>query len=476
MITCLKGPFRIPIKMNYRRFLPLALVFHGFVTSLCGADELSSYVEQNRGVVSFDVSMPIDATGFTLKGKNLKGGKIEFRSRGTYLSHRLAHETGEFHLPVVMSSDGRPLIATKIEYEAIKLVAPIGLDNFFIKIGTANRSQTVAGLDPTILKDGTYTWRVPIFAAGKESDTVDGTSRNEQFMQVGMTGGPASGNVEYTQEFYLCTQGDGTTPISRDRESMAKAGETLAKARVDLFSAEVHGLWGSGGADPYRTISGQCTGSSTTFPAGPNLDYEYGTYRLPTVHTPWDATPEDHGIINGKRHAGCVNASIDSEVSYMAQKLRVPVSESVSVFAESGSMYRKVIPDNLRYVCSNNVYLKNLLPEDECLKKSYLPGGYAAPFFAVGYEVNRGSRLFSARYLYIPGAENSNRLAWRDASDTQIYAVSASGVESGSPTAKEVKDALNEGLEEIRGMPAVYDLLGARFLEEILEKNGMSEP
>ncbi len=462
--------------MTINRTALLLLAIQYLFTSVCTADEPSpsSYVEHNRGTVSFDVSMPIDATGFTLQGKNLKGGDVQFINRGSFIAPRLAHEVGEVRLPVVTSPDGKPLITTKFDYQAVKFIDPIGIDNFFIKVGMANRTQTVDGLDPKVLKDGTYTWRVPIFAAGKESDTVDGQSSNYQFMQVGMTGGPASSNVEYTQEFYLYSQADGDTPIPGHPVRTVREGDILPKARTAFFTGHADGLWGGGGADPYRTVTGQFTGSTTTFPGGPHLDYEYGTLQLPTVQTPWSASPDDHGLFEGKRVPGIVNARIDSEINYTGQKMRVPLNENVNVYAVSGSMYRKLITDNLRYVCGSNVYLKNILPPDDCLKKSYLPGGYAAPFFAVGYEIQRGPTLFSARYIYLPGAENSNRLAWRDASDTEIYAVSASGEENVSqPSTEEITKALNDGLDEIREVPGLYELLGQQFFTEILEKNGM---
>ena len=72
---------------------------------------------------------------------------------------------------------------------------------------------------------------------------------------------------------------------------------------------------------------------------------------------------------------------------------------------------------------------KGILPAADCLKKSYLPGGWSAPYFSVGFEFkSKKGRRYSAQYIYIPAKENANKLTWNDASDTQIYAINVSGM------------------------------------------------
>lgn len=430
-----------------------------------------TYAEKNQANVSFDVSMPIDASGYTLHGKNLSGGNIVFANSGIYVAPFLAREKGSFNTPTATSSDNKPLIKTSIKYDAIKLINPVGINNFFIKAGTATRTQVVYGLDPHVLKNGTYTWQVPIFAVGTESDTVDHKRSNRQFMQVGATGGPASANVMYTQEFYLYSQGSGNVPIAEHPEKTARLNDILPNAFTTHFTGHAHGIWGSGGADPYRKIIGICHGSSTTFPAGPNLDYECGSYTLPTVETPWEATPEDYGVIDGKTNAGCVNATIASNVHYTAQKIRVPMENNITVYAEFGSAYRSTTPKNLRYT-RDNVYLKNLIKPGDYLKKSYIPGGFMTTYFAVGYEFEAAGRRYSARYCYIPGQENGNRIAWRDASDTIIYAISVSG-DNKKLSPADVEKRFNDALNVIRQNPAVYEVLGEQFFVKILKENNM---
>ena len=449
---------------KYRNILGLCCLFLLFESAQ--AAEPAQYINHNDAKVSYDVSMPIDSTGYTLHGKNLMGGVIRFSDQGTYVAPLIAHETGQFELPTVTDLNDKPLINTKIRYNVIKLINPMGIDNFFIKVGVVIRSQKVSGLDPKVLKNGTYTWQVPIFSVGKESNTVDHKSHNIQFMQVGSTGGPASNNVIYTQDFYLYSQGKGNGPIAGHPIKTSRTYETLSIARTDHFTCNAQGLWGAGGADSYRTVVGHCEGLAEVFPAGPNVDYEYGSFKLPTVHTPWSATPSDHCLLNNKRHAGCTNAKIGLSLRYMAQKIRVPISDKVSIFAEFGTAYRRITPENLRYQCKTNVYLKNILPTSDCLKKSYLAGGGAYTYFAIGYEfqVKNGTR-YSARYINIPGQENGNRLTWIDASDTQIYAVSGSGnkkLKRESPEA--IKKNLNEALDVIRKKnPVVFNVLGKRF-------------
>jgi hypothetical protein len=329
----------------------------------------AEYVDRNHAKVSFDISMPIDATGYTLHGKNLTGGNIQFADHGTLIAPFLAQETGEFELLPSTDLNNKPLIQTKIHYEAIKLIVPNGLDNFFIKIGTAARTEKVAGLDLYVLKNGTYTWDVLFFAVGREKNTVNDKSSNMQMIQVGSGNGPSHHNSMYTQDFYLYSQSQGNMPITGHPEKISTENETLSKGVISHYSCYADGVWGSGGSDPYRTVVGQCNGLATAFPAGPNLDYVYGSFQLPTVKTPWNATPKDHCMVGGKMHAGCVTASIATIIHYMGQKIRVPINNRISLYAEFGTSYRAITPKNLRYECKSNVYLKNLLPQTDCLKK-----------------------------------------------------------------------------------------------------------
>jgi hypothetical protein len=446
----------------------IMLPFIGYASSL-------HYSEVNQAKVSFDVSHPIDATGYTLQGHHLTGGSIEFFDHGTYINQSLSHETGQFELPTVTTLANKPLIKTNVNYTAIKFINPTGINNLFIKIGTATRTQKVSGLDPQVLKNGTYTWKVPFFTFGKESNTVNHKRRNIQFIQVGSTGGPASNNVMYTQDFYLYSEGKGNTAISGHPISHIRSSDVLSKAHVDYFNCRADGLWGAGGADPYRTLKGHCKGFATVFPAGPNLGYEYGVFTLPTVHTPWTASSRDHCMMKGKRHSGCIAAKISLSIRYMAQKIRVPINHNISVFAEFGTAYRHIIPTNLRYQCKTNVYLKKILPKSACLKKNYLPGGSVYTYFAVGYEIkaNDGKR-YSARYINIPGQENANRLTWNDASDTQLYAIGFPSKKTvNKETLKAIRKKFNAALEVIRKEPKIYKILGKHFFVKILKKNSL---
>lgn len=459
--------------MQNKRIL-FILLTTGLITNTFAIDPSSPYSENNQGYASFDISMPIDATGYTLHGKNLKGGNIQFNNQGVLVSDLLANETGDFELPISTTTDNKPLIKTTVHYNAIKFINPSGINNLFIKIGTAARTQVVSGLDPFVLKDGTYTWNVPIFSVGTESNDVNKHSENKQFMEVGTgLGSPSNHNGMYTEQFYLYLKGTGNTGIAGHPEKVAPSNTVLAKSDITHFTCHADGIWGGGGkhpSDPYRTMTGNCNGSTTTFPAGPNLDYDYGTFQLPTVHTPWTATPADHCLVNGKSHPGCTNVVLKLNFHYMAQKIRVPINHNVTVYAEFGTAYRSITPDNLRYQCKSNVYLKNLLPVSDCLKKSYLPGGGAYPYFAVGYEFQAADGAhYVAQYIYIPEQENANRLAWRDASPTEVYAISVSKNETPEVIQKNLNDALNV----IRATPGVYDVLGKRFFDEILKKNSI---
>ena len=452
----------------------ILLISLGIISStLANGISAQQYSENNHADVSFDVSMPIDSTGYTLHGNNLLGGKIQFSDRGTYLNPLLASETGSLQLPVVTNLEGDPLIKTNVSYNAIKFINPNGINNLFIKVGMGSRTQIVSGLDPSVLKNGTYTWQAPIFSIGNESNSVDNKSNSHQVMQVGsIHGGPASSNAMYTQDFYLYSKSNGSTSITNHPIRTSRANEILSKPYTSIYTCKADGLWGAGGADPYRTITGKCQGQSMTFPAGPNLDYETGTFTLPTVHTPWNASQTDHCIFPGnKKHSDCVNASIGINLHYVAQKIRVPLDEHVTIFAESGTAYRAIKPTNLRYICKSNVYLKNILPQSDCLKKSYLPGGASYTYFAVGYEykANDGT-IYSAKYINLPGQENGNRLAWLDASSTYIYALSSSSNRVDTNTT----NPLIEALDIIqKTQPAVYDVLGNNFFIDILKKNGL---
>ena len=253
--------------------------FSSVFTSAFAVDALR-YSENNQGYASFDISMPIDATGYTLQGKNLKGGNLTFSNRGNYVAPFLAHETGDFELPTSVSAKGKPFIKTNIHYNAIKFIDPIGVYNLFIKIGTATRTEIVSGLDPFVLKDGSYTWSAPIFSFGTETNDVNDKSENRQFMEVASgAGDPSNHNGMYTLQFYLFTQGNGDTAIAEHPQKTARLEAVLKGAYATDYTCHADGVWGSGGSDPYRTLTGACHGSTMTFPAGPNLDYEYCSFQ-----------------------------------------------------------------------------------------------------------------------------------------------------------------------------------------------------
>ena len=131
---------------------------------------------------------------------------------------------------------------------------------------------------------------------------------------------------------------------------------------------------------------------------------------------------------------------------------------------------------NLAYQCNVNVYLKDILPKKDCNKKDYLSGGWSAPYFSVGYEVktDKGDRYFT-QYIYTPEKENSDRLAWRDASATHFYVTSFSPADKNKnqkPSHSEMLKQLNKGLETIKKYPEIYHLLGKQFFIPALKENG----
>ena len=454
------------------KWISLILILSFCVSNTIFAAEktLFSYSEHNKGRAVFDISMPIDATGFTLHGKNLTGGDIQFTDQGQYVAPFLAEETGEFTLPIATSTQDKPLLKTTIHYRAIKLIDPVGIDNLFIKIGIASRTQVMSGLDPYVIKkDGSYTWEVPIFAVGRESDTVDDHSSQLQFLQVGSGHGPDHNNSMYTQEFFLYTHGHGDAPIAEHPQHTARLNAILKNTRTRSFDCTADGIWGGGGSDPYRTILGKCHGTATTFPAGPNVDYEYGTIILPTVETPWTATKKDHCFVKNVLHAGCTKASIGSTIHYAAQKIRVPIGHDIILFAESGSAYRTVFTHNLRYQ-NLNVYLKKLITPEDFGRKSYLSGGFMTPYFAVGFEFEKNGVHYKAQYSYTNESENSNRLAWRDASDTQVYAITVSGAKNKIPAQPIIHQNFIDALHEIQKTSSgMNDILVTHFLAPIFK-------
>lgn len=451
--------------MTTKQILLIPITLFLTSSNIFAINPASQYSENNQARVSFDVSMPIDATGYTLHGKNLTGGNIQFADQGKIISPLLSYETGDFELPIVTSTKNKPLIKTNIHYKAIKFINPNGTDNLFIKVGVADRTETVSDLDPYVLKNGVYTWQVPIFSIGKEKNDVNGKRENAQLMQVGTGKGPSHHNGMYDLEFYLYSMANGDTSITGHPQTTAQFDEILSHAYTTQFNCHAEGMWGGGGSDPYRTIEGRCHGSATTFPAGPNVDYEYGTFVLPTISSPWTATSTDHCIVNGERKPGCTNVKIKSTIHYIAQTIRVPLQNGIFLTASAGTLYRQMNVHNLRYQCHVNVYLKNILPATDCAKKSYLPGGWSAPYFSVGYQFRGtdGAR-YSARYIYTPEKENSNRFAWRDASSTRIFAISVSKKESPDVIRKNFSAALNV----IRKTPDLDQVLVKPFFIDVL--------
>lgn len=60
----------------------LLFLFWIITNTFANNTALAPYTEENNAHVSFDISMPIDATGYTLYGRNLTGGNIQFTDRG----------------------------------------------------------------------------------------------------------------------------------------------------------------------------------------------------------------------------------------------------------------------------------------------------------------------------------------------------------------------------------------------------------
>ena len=158
----------------------------------------------------------------------------------------------------------------------------------------------------------------------------------------------------------------------------------------------------------------------------------------------------------------------------MAKKIRVSISSEVTLFAESGTAYRNVGVDNLRYLCpKENVYLKHILRRKYCFKKNYISGGASYPYFSVGYEVVAGDgKRYSARYINIPGQENGNRLRWIDTSNTQIYAITP---RLDKASLQDTKENLARALQLIQSKPEVYRVLGINFFIPALKKNDLFE-
>lgn len=427
-----------------------------------------TFTDFNHGIVSFDISMPIDYTGQRLQGKNLTGGIIKYTDKWHRVTPFLALEQGNFQLPTSKSATGKPYIKTRVKYSAIKFINPIGLGNFFIKIGIASRFQKLTRVDQFALKDGTYTWQVPIFATGREKNTVNNQTKNMQFLQVGSA--PSGQNAIYSKDFFIYTQGKNQKSIIGHPVSSSRSQAILKKPYTTHFACVAHGIWGEN-ADPYRKTSGHCTGRIHTFPAGPNMDYEYGTFILPTVLSPWKGPKHSHCIIKGKRKSGCINIKIATSIHFIAQKIRIPIDKHVSLYAESGTLYNRITPSNLIYDCKSNTYLKKILPKKDCGKKSYLPGGWSSAYFGVGYTYTTNSGThYEARYIYTPEKENANRLTWLDASDTQIYAINITKKGNLPKNEYQIIHALKKGLSIIKKHPAIYKILGKNYFNTILNQ------
>jgi len=165
-----------------------------------------------------------------------------------------------------------------------------------------------------------------------------------------------------------------------------------------------------------------------------------------------------------------VNAKIDTSIRYIAQKINIPINKKITIFAESGTAYREIVPHRLRYVCKDNIYLKDILPPHYCLHKNYQAGGASYPYFAVGFETKKAGQIqYQARYITIPGQENGNRLSWLDASNTTIYAISETNAKSLSDS----KQALNAAIKDIGNTPELKETLVKNFFIPILEENGL---
>ena len=150
----------------------------------------------------------------------------------------------------------------------------------------------------------------------------------------------------------------------------------------------------------------------------------------------------------------------------------MPLQDGIFLTASSGTLYRQMNVHNLRYECKSNVYLKKILPLADCHQKSYLPGGWSAPYFSVGYEfTGKDGAQYSARYVYSPERENSNRFAWRDASTSHIYITSVSKKES----PEVIRKNFNAALQVISKIPDVDQVLVKHFYMNVLKENNLYE-
>src|SRR3990167_9264171 len=87
--------WKVKIKMIRKKIILALLLFVAITTAFAVNASALQYIDDNQANVSFDISMPIDSTGYTLRGKNLTGGHTQFTDQGIFVAPFLAHETGK---------------------------------------------------------------------------------------------------------------------------------------------------------------------------------------------------------------------------------------------------------------------------------------------------------------------------------------------------------------------------------------------
>ncbi|MDF1760965.1 MAG: hypothetical protein P1U40_10550 [Coxiellaceae bacterium] len=456
--------------LRFRGFsLILSICSLVFFDPVYAAKPACEALQSNSGDVLFDISQPVDASGYQLHGKNLEGGNIQYGSNATCLYPRLQQVAGQFMLPVAYNRHEKPLIETHVKYRAIQFITPIGLKNLYIDVGSGMRRQNVSGLDPKVLKKGIYHWRVPVFAVGYAKNDVKQHAQSKQFMMVA---GVERSNAIYTQQFYLFTQGKSDHTITEHPIHQAAIGEILPTNYAMNLQGYADTNWRAFG-DPVITqgaLGGFVRGDVQTFPGGPSLDYEVGHFILPTMKTPWTAPKKYQCHIKGKTVKGCIDVTMRSSLRFNAQKIRVAVTPTINIFAESGTAYRQVSPKNLPV--TYGVYTKKLIPKGKLVFAQ--AGGSIAPIFGVGIndKIDKNT-VISAHYYYLPIVENADRLMRRDLPAAKVYVIGESHLDGSKATfthqqlLKELKKAY---IQIEKNNPAVTSLLGPAFFEPLFKK------
>lgn len=373
------------------------------------------YKEIGQGIAKFDISKPIDVTGFTLKGYHLEGGKASIHALGHQFTPFLSFERGSIQIPTSMNLEKAPYIKTQVNYSAIK----IKKNTLFIKAGIADRIQEVSNLDPSILKDGTYHWRVPFFAFGILHPQTNTKIEIRQFTQIG---GIERSNAMYTKDIAIISHGKLIQTLADRRNNFVSPSNIITRFWGDYYGyGSVNWkAFGDAGAVSHDQ-GGAIEGKSTSISAIPNLSLIKGFIKLPTLQTYWSAPKNEMGNCPNTLK-GCILATIASSISYKAIEISAPLFLGIKIFGESGMGLRELIPHNLRMDRNVNVYIKKLLPPNLNLRKNYASGNYKAPFFAFGIKIPLNKVIsFIMEYAYFPLNENANRLSWKDAPNAKMY-------------------------------------------------------